>query len=163
MTSTAAVRWRAIATAAAAALAVAVVGGTLTDLGPWYQNLVKPAWKPPDLAFGPIWTLIFALAATAGVLGWRRAETRARREWLIGLFALNGFLNIGWSLIFFRLQRPDWAFVEVGLFWFSIVLLIVFFWRFSRISSLLLAPYLIWVTLAGALNLAIVRLNPPFG
>ncbi len=162
MSGVAAARWRAVLVAAAAALAVAVIGGTLTDVGPWYQSLRKPDWKPPDLAFGPIWTVIFALAAAAGVIGWRRAETRSRREWLIALFLMNGFLNVLWSLLFFRLQRPDWALTEVAALWVSVALLIGFFWRFARLCSLLLAPYLLWVSIASALNLYVVQANAPF-
>jgi tryptophan-rich sensory protein len=145
------------------AIAVAAIGGTLTDLGPWYQRLRKPSWQPPDAAFGLIWTVIFALAAAAGYIGWRRATSRERREWLIGLFSLNGFLNVLWSLLFFRLKRPDWALDEVAGLWLSIGLLMVFLAPFARLSSVLLAPYLIWVSIAAALNLAVVQTNAPFG
>jgi tryptophan-rich sensory protein len=82
---------------------------------------------------------------------------------LIGLFALNGFLNIAWSLLFFQLRRPDWAQVEVIALWVSVLVLILFVWRRSMTAALLLVPYLGWVTLAGYLNLTIVRLNGPFG
>jgi tryptophan-rich sensory protein len=148
---------------AGAAIAVAAVGGTLTDLGPWYQGLVKPAWQPPGPAFGVIWTVIYALSTASAVTAWRAAQRPATRDWIIGLFALNGFLNVTWSLLFFRLRRPDWAMVEQAPFWLSILLLIAFLWRISRVSSLLLTPYIAWVTIAGVLNLAILRLNPPFG
>ncbi len=154
---------RAVLVAALAALAVAVVGGTLTDLGPWYQALRKPAWQPPDAAFGLIWTTIFALSAVCGVVAWRRAPSASTREWLLGLFAMNGFLNVFWSLLFFRFKRPDWALTEVVAFWLSIALLMVFVGRFSRLGALLLAPYLIWVTVAAALNFEVARLNAPFG
>ena len=150
-----------IAGALAAAL-VAALGATMTDLGPWYRDLRKPAWQPPDWAFGPAWTLIFALTALSGVISWRSAPDRTRREWIIGLFALNGFLNILWSALFFRAKRPDWALVEVVFLWLSIVWLIAGATRHSRSARLLLVPYIAWVTFAAILNLAIVRLNGPF-
>jgi translocator protein len=156
-------RWKAVAAAAGAALAVAVLGGLSTDIGPWYRSLVEPSWKPPDSLFGPVWTLIYACAAVAGVKAWQRAESRAWREWMLGLFALNAFLNVSWSLLFFRLRRPDWALAEVGLLWLSILALAVFLGRVSRTSAWLMAPYLAWVALAAALNFAVVRLNGPFG
>ncbi len=162
MTETRSTRLRAVVVAALAALAVAAIGGTVTDLGPWYRGLMKPTWQPPDAAFGVIWTVIFALAAASGVMAWRNAQSAFNREWIIGLFALNGFLNVFWSLLFFRLHRPDWALVEVTAFWLSIVLLMVFLARLSRGASALLAPYLVWVTIAAALNYEVVRLNAPF-
>jgi benzodiazapine receptor len=155
-------RLRAILVAAVAALAVAAIGGTVTDLGPWYRGLAKPSWQPPDAAFGIIWTTIFALAAASGAIGWRAAKSSAAREWMIGLFALNGFLNVFWSLLFFRLRRPEWAMVEVTSLWLSVAILIVFFRRISPLSAWLLAPYLLWITIAAALNFEVVRLNPPF-
>ena len=53
-----------------------------------------------------------------------------------------------WSLLFFRLRRPDWAFAEVTFLWLSILLLIVVCWRVSRVAAVLLLPYLVWVTFA---------------
>lgn len=149
--------------AAFAATLVAVLGATVTDTGPWYQSLTQPRWAPPPAAYGVGWTVIFALAALAGVTAWRAMRNRRESDWLIGLFALNGFLNILWSLLFFRFHRPDWAVIEVIALWVSILLLIVFIWRRSIPGALLLLPYLGWVTFAGYLNMTIVRLNAPFG
>lgn len=148
--------------AAGAALAVAGLGALMTDLGDWYRQLEQPAWKPPDWLFGPAWTLIFGLAATAGVAAWRQAPDRASREWLLALFALNGFLNVLWSLLYFRLRRPDWALLEVGLLWLSVLLLILVLGRYCRQARWLLLPYLAWISVAGALNWGTVQLNGPF-
>ncbi len=153
----------AVLVAAAAAAAVAAVGGTLTRIGAWYHSLAKPGWTPPDPAFGAIWTAIYAMTALSAVLAWRASRRAVTREWLIGLFALNGFLNVMWSLLFFAFRRPDWALVEVVALWLSIVALIAFTWPLSRRAALLLAPYLAWVTVASLLNLEVVRLNGSFG
>lgn len=148
--------------AAIAASAVAALGATITDLGPWYQSLVKPDWTPPDPAFGLGWTVIFTLTALAAVTAWRAAPTSQVSDTLIGLFAFNGFLNITWSLIFFRMQRPDWAFAELMLLWLSILALIIICSRYSKLAGLLLVPYLVWVSFAGALNWRVIELNGPF-
>jgi tryptophan-rich sensory protein len=145
-----------------AALIVALLGGTITDLGPWYESLHKPAFTPPRPVFPIAWTTIFALAACAGVTAWRAARDCRTSDTLIGLFALNGFLNVLWSLLFFRLQRPDWAFAELLLLWVSIASLIVYCLRLSRTASALLLPYLAWVSVAGMLNWQVVQLNGPF-
>ena len=154
--------WKPILFAAVAAACVAGLGALTTDIGAWYLSLAEPSWKPPDIWFGPAWTLIFACAAIAGVLAWRRAGTKARREWTLCLFALNAFLNLLWSLLFFRLHHPDWALMEVGFLWASIALLIVYLGGWSPPSRWWLAPYLVWVSFAAVLNLDVVRLNSPF-
>lgn len=152
-----------VTVATVAALCVAALGATVTDLGPWYQGLDKPDWNPPDVVFPMGWTVIYALITVSAITAWRAARTSAEAEWVIGLFALNGFLNISWSLFFFRLQRPDWAFVEVIVLWLSILVLIVYCGRFSKRAAALLVPYLAWVSFASALNWAVVELNAPFG
>jgi tryptophan-rich sensory protein len=151
-----------VAVGAAAAMVVAGAGTTMTELGPWYQGLQQPTWAPPDWAFGVIWTIIFSLTTIAGVSAWRRSPDSRTSEALIGMFAFNGFLNLLWSFLFFKMQRPDWALIEVALLWLSILALIVMTARYARTAALLLVPYLVWVTIAAALNYDIVVLNSPF-
>lgn len=152
-----------IAIAGISAVLIAAIGGTLTDLGPWYRNLEPPAWAPPDILFPVAWTVVLALWALAAVETWRWLGTRREAETLIGLFALNGFLNILWSLLFFRLQRPDWALIEMVFLWVSILIMMLWCGKRSRLAAVLLLPYLLWVSVAGVLNLAVVQLNGPFG
>jgi len=155
-------RWRPIAVAAPAAMAVAGLGASATDIGPWYQVLRKPSWQPPDWLFGPAWTLIYGLIALSGVLAWNAARDRRHRLNIVGVFALNALLNVGWSELFFNFHRPDWALTEVAVFWLSIVLLIMAASSASHAAGWVLTPYLAWVTFAGVLNFAVVRLNAPF-
>lgn len=148
--------------AAAWAVAVALLGIWATELGPWYRALRQPDWKPSDLWFGPAWTLIYALAATAAVKAWFGCAARRQRLQLVAAYVLNGALNVLWSWLFFRARRPDWALLEVGLLALSIVLLIALAARASASAAWLLLPYLLWVSFAALLNLAVVRLNAPF-
>lgn len=142
--------------------ATAGIGGALTELGPWYFSLRQPEWKPPDVAFGVIWTLIFTLCAFSALLAWQASDSAAKRRRVAVLFGLNAALNIFWSALYFKLQRPDWALMEVVFLWFSIVCLMVGLWRLSRWASLLLLPYFFWVSIASVLNLQTVVLNGPF-
>ena len=139
MNAFAAQRWPPVAAAALAAFLVGALGAAATDLSPWYQAL-----------------------AMSGVLGWTRAPNARCRVWMLGLFALNGGLNIFWSALFFHLQRPDLALVEVGFLWLSVALLALHLRSWSRTASLLLLPYLAWVAFAAWLNMAIVEMNGPF-
>ena len=148
--------------AAGATTLVAGLGMAGTDLGPWYKGLKQPEWKPADVWFGPAWTLIYVLSATAAVKAWFGRGTQRSRQALVVAFAVNGSLNVLWSWLFFRLRRPDWALAEVGVLWLSIVLLIGLAARASTVAGWLLAPYLAWVSFAASLNLSVVRLNAPF-
>ncbi len=154
--------WQPIVTATLIAVAVAAVGGVLTEIGPWYNSLRFPPWKPPNWAFGPVWTTIFTLCVISAVMAWTGAGSSGQRAGLIGLFLANAALNIFWNILFFRWRRPDWALVETVFLWLSVLALMLFIWPISPTASLLLLPYIVWVSIAGMLNLAIVRLNAPF-
>jgi benzodiazapine receptor len=150
-----------IGAAAASAAAVAGLGALSTELGPWYYALHKPSWQPADWLFGPAWTLIFALCALSAIFYWHDHHGREDRMRALAAFAANAFFNLTWSLLFFRLKRPDWALFEVGFLWLSILVLIVLLSRGSRRAAWLLVPYLAWVSFAAVLNWKIVQLNAP--
>jgi len=137
-------------------------GGLMTPIGTWYANLRKPRLQPPNWAFGPAWTIILGLAAWSAVVAWNAAPDAAARTSVVILFATNAVAHLLWSPLFFRLRRPDWALVEVVFLWGSILALVVGLWPISPFASLLIVPYLLWVSFAAWLNWAIVRLNRPF-
>ncbi len=148
--------------AVVATICVLGAGGALTEIGPWYHSLRSPPWRPPNWAFGPVWTTIGIFTCAAAVIIWRASPTAWDKIETIGLFAINAVLNIVWSLLFFKLKRPDWALIEVVFLWLSILALILGFYPRSPLAAALLVPYLIWVSIASVLNRAMVRLNAPF-
>src|SRR6185437_9383329 len=129
------------------------VGGSTATVGPWYRDLRKPSWNPPNRVFAPVWTLILGLAA------WSGAVSSNEHVRILVLFGINIVLYLLWTPLFFNLRRPDWALIEIPFLWLSIVSLILGLAPLSPTSSWLLAPYLLWVTFAAFLNLTIVRLN----
>jgi tryptophan-rich sensory protein len=144
------------------ALILAGAGGALTEIGPWYRNLRKPRLQPPDWLFGPAWTVILGLAAAAGVLAWQGARTPDEHLRVAIYFADNFVFHLLWSPLFFKLKRPDWALVEVGFLWCSILAMVIGLAPFSPLASWLVVPYLLWVSFAAWLNYAIVALSKPF-
>jgi translocator protein len=157
-----AISWPALLVAGLVAVVTAVAGGVMTVTGPWYHGLSKPGWKPPDWAFGPVWTTIFVLSTLSAAIAWGKAPSGDVRAMIVGLFLLNVGLNMLWNILFFVRRRPDWAFVETGALWLSVLALMIAIWPLSTLASLLLTPYLVWVSIAWVLTGAIVRLNAPF-
>jgi tryptophan-rich sensory protein len=152
-----------VAGAIAWAMTAGLFGGLMTEIGPWYRELRKPSWQPPQWLFGPAWAVILGSAAWAGALAWNHAADHATQERVSILFAVNLAFHLLWTPLFFRLKRPDWSLIEVIFMWLSVASLVIGLTPISGVAGLLLAPYLAWVSFATALNLAIVRLNPPFG
>jgi tryptophan-rich sensory protein len=137
--------------------AVAGVGGwaTAPNIPNWYAGLVKPSWTPPGWIFGPVWSVLYLCMAVAAWLAWRKSDNVLPMI----LFAIQLALNAAWSWLFFGLQSPGLAFLDIVLLWIAIAGTTVVFWRRSPIAGMLFLPYLAWVSFAASLNFAIWRLN----
>jgi tryptophan-rich sensory protein len=140
--------------------AVAGAGSVFTGLSldSWYRDLAKPAWTPPNWIFGPVWTTLYAMIAVAGWIAWRRTP-RAERRGVFGPYVAQLGLNLAWSGLFFGLRSPLLGLIGIVGLWATIAWASAGFWRVSRTAGVLLAPYLAWVTFAGALNAALWWLN----
>ena len=140
-------------------VSLCLVGGLMTPRADWYARLRKPAWQPPGWAFGPGWTIILGLAAWAAVRAWNAGDAAQQRDVLI-LFGVNGLFHLLWSPLFFKLQRPDWALIEVPFLWASVLAMVIGLWPIDSLAALLILPYLAWVAFAASLNWKVVDLNP---
>jgi translocator protein len=139
-------------------VALAAWFGSQFAPGAWYQALEKPAWTPPSWLFGPVWTVLYAMMGVAAWMVWRERGFSGAPT-ALGLFLLQLVLNAAWSWLFFGLQRPDLAAAEILILWAAIAATIVASWRVRPLAGWLLVPYLLWVSFAAALNVAIWRLN----
>ena len=143
-------------------LSIAILGGLATDLGPWYHALKEPFWKPPDFLFGPIWSTIFILSGIAWVGVKHLTSDVVILSRLNVFFWLNALLNLLWSILYFRFQRPDWSLYEAVFLWLSVLAIFLTIRKISTKYSLYILPYLVWVSIAIVLNWDTVRLNGPF-
>jgi benzodiazapine receptor len=125
----------------------------------FYAQLDRPAWAPPASAFGPVWSLLYALMAVAVWLVWRRHGTAAARGAFM-LFAVQLVFNAAWTWLFFAWQRGALAAVEIGVLWLLIGATVMRFWWLHRGAALLLLPYWAWVSFAAALSFSLWRRNP---
>lgn len=140
-------------------IAAAIGGAASIQAGPFYSQLIRPAWAPPSSVFGPVWTVLYAMMGIAAWLVWRAADSRATRV-PIALFLVQLVLNALWSWLFFRWHHGALAFADILLLGVSIVATTVAFWRIRRLAGALLIPYLAWVSFAAALNYSVWQLNP---
>lgn len=140
---------------------VGIVGSVFTApaIDGWYAELAKPAFNPPAWVFGPVWITLFALMGIAAFLIWMKGLDRRDVRIALGIFIGQLLLNTLWSFIFFGLQNPGAALVEIGLLWLAILATMVAFARISKPVAWLLLPYLFWVSFASYLNYAIWSLN----
>jgi len=140
-------------------LAVGLIGSlfTITGVGSWYSHLARPSFSPPNWLFGPVWTLLYILMGISLYLVITAKKKNKQAAYYI--FAVQLVLNLFWSILFFGMEMPLLAFIEILLLWVSILATIILFSRISRPAAWINLPYLCWVSFATLLNLAIYLLN----
>jgi translocator protein len=131
---------------------------TVSSIPTWYATLNKPAFNPPSWIFAPVWTSLYILMGISFYLIWVKKEN-PKHGFLVSLFLLQLVLNSFWSIIFFGLKSPLYAFVEIIFLWLTILFCVIYFYRVSKTASILLIPYLLWVSFAAILNFEIFMLN----
>ncbi len=124
----------------------------------WFNSLNKPFLNPPDWVFTPVWIFLYILIAISFILFIKGGMTKEKRLPLI-FFIIQLLLNFAWTPVFFGLQSISGALCIIVLMWLFLLLTIIFFFRHSILASILLIPYLIWVSFAFYLNLAYFVLN----
>lgn len=132
---------------------------TVSAIPTWYATLVKPVLNPPSWVFGPVWTTLYALMGIAAFLIWRQGLDRKDMRKALGVFLLQLVLNVIWSIIFFGLHSPSWAFVNIVALWLAIIWTMTMFYKISRPAMWLLLPYILWVSFASYLNFMLWILN----
>jgi tryptophan-rich sensory protein len=135
---------------------VAASSGALFQPGEWYASLNKPSWTPPNWLFPVAWSVLYLLIAIAG---WKVWQVEGIKTALI-VWGISLLINMSWSYIMFERKEIGLALVDLILLWISIVAFMVLAWPVSQTATYLFIPYLMWVSIAGALNFSVWRLNP---
>ena len=117
---------------------------------------IKPPLTPPERAFPFVWSVLFILMGIGAVLIYK---DKYRDDSALGIYALQLVINFFWSIIFFNMRAYLFAFVWLVILWLFIIWMIVKFKRINSLAAYLQIPYLLWVTFAGYLTLAIYILN----
>ena len=132
---------------------------TTPSIPVWYAGLNKPFFQPPGWLFAPVWTMLYLLMGIALYLVWSKGLGHAGVKTALTVFMLQLVLNTLWSVLFFGLNNPLIALVEIAVLWLAILMTIKKFQPISKTAGLILIPYLLWVSFASILNLFIVVLN----
>ena len=142
-----------------AACAAAGTTGAVFQPGAWYRSLDKPSWTPPDRVFPITWMVLYITMSIAAA----RVAVLDGNAHAMAFFALQIALNTLWTPIFFGLRRLGGGMAVLVALWLAVAATLVSFWQLDWIAGALFIPYLIWVTIAGALNFSVWRRNPMAG
>ena len=121
---------------------------------PWYLDN-KPSFTPPNWVFGPVWTILYISIAISLYFAWTNAKNDEKKKIAL-IFGINLIANALWSYLFFGIQNPLSAFINLLVIFGTIIGMIFIAGKIDKKAGWILIPYLIWVGFAGALNLAFV-------
>ena len=140
--------------------AVGLLSGYLTGRGTelYAEMLEKPPLSPPGWVFGVVWTILYTLMGISAARIWTAPPTLARSRGL-NLFIAQLIVNFFWSPIFFNARAYGLALLWLLLLWVLVLLMIWQFRQVDKTAARLQIPYLIWLTFAAYLNVAIAILN----
>jgi len=139
-----------------AACGAAAATGAMFQPGDWYRGLDKPGWTPPDWAFPVVWTILYLSMAYAAM----RVALLPGSGQALAFWAMQIAFNTLWTPVFFGLRRMKAGFVVLCGLWLAVAATMLAFWQLDALAGALMAPYLLWATIAGALNYSVWRRNP---
>ena len=130
--------------------------GAMFPTGEWYKQLNKPSWTPPNWLFPIAWTSIYLLMSFAGA----RVAVLEGSAYAMAFWAMQIAFNALWTPVFFGLRNLKGSLPVMAGLWVSVLGCLVAHFMLDPLAGLALVPYMLWVTFAASLNIALVRLNP---
>ena len=123
---------------------------------PWYSQLIKPSFNPPDWIFAPVWTTLYLMMTVAIWFFW---HSKNRNMNTVYIYFIHLIFNTTWSIIFFVFHNIFLALIILIILIVLIIILIVRFKRVNLLSTYLMIPYLLWSCFALILNVNLLILN----
>lgn len=124
----------------------------------WFDSLNKPFLAPPDWLFTPVWLVLYVMIFASLVLFWGDGITKEKRLPLV-FFIIQLVLNWLWVPVFFGMENILGGFIIIVVMYIFLWLTIITFFKYSKVASLLLLPYLFWISFAAYLNFGYLVLN----
>ena len=134
------------------------IGGiaTISFKEPWYSQLIKSNFNPPDWVFAPVWTTLYLMMTLAIWFYW---HSKNREMNTVYIYFIHIVFNTTWSIVFFGLHQILLALIVLTILIILIIVLIIKFKRVNYVSSYLMIPYLLWSCYALFLNFNLYILN----
>ena len=130
-----------------------------------FDAIKKPPLSPPGIVFPIVWSILYVLMGVARYLLHNLDEQKLSEEqikfrnYTLAIYDIQLFFNFFWSIIFFKFSMYKVAFLWLIILWVLVFIFIKNALKLNKISAYLMIPYLLWITFAGYLNVAIAILN----
>ena len=134
----------------------AATTGAMFEPGEWYDDLDKPSWTPPKLVFPLAWTFLYLAMSVAAA----RVAVLDGAAYAMAFYAVQLAFNTLWTPVFFGLKRMGAGMAIILCLWGAVAATMLSFFALDTFAGLLFVPYLVWVSIASALNYSVWKRNP---
>ncbi len=124
----------------------------------WYDTLHKPYFTPPSYVFPIVWTFLY-ISIILALIFFMKDGFKEGKSMPFYIYLVQMFLNLAWSPVFFGMHKMEYALAIVVLMTALTFIIIVEFYKFSKIASYLMMPYVAWLFFATYLNSAFIWMN----
>lgn len=121
-----------------------------------FEFLNKPPLSPPGFLFPIVWTILYILM---GIASYLVLTSNKSDDFALIFYVIQLIFNFFWSILFFNFEAYLFSFIWLVILWILILITTILFYKISKPAGYFMIPYLLWVTFAGYLNLAIYFLN----
>ena len=141
-------------------LAVGSIAAFITRDGiDTYQMMKTPFLAPPAWLFPIVWTILYILMGLSFYWIMSTESSQKEKEKAILLYEYQLVVNFLWPTFFFSFEWYLFSFLWLVLLWILVLLMILSFWKIDKRAAIINLPYLLWLTFAAYLNLAVWWVN----
>lgn len=117
----------------------------IVDYEPWFQ--------PPGWVVGPIWLVLYTMIAISFMMMLSKKEEISNSNVIIALFVIQLLVNLMWPNVFNSAEYLTSFLMIVIMVVFTVIYAYVTY-EPAKEASILVWPYILWVSFAGIINFA---------
>lgn len=141
-------------------LLIGLLSSFLTkDMMAQYGTMSKPPLSPPTIIFPIAWTILYVLMGISAAMIYTKGGASNYRSIGLTLHIVQLILNFFWSLIFFNMKQYTVSFIWLVILWLVVFSMMLNYKKISNTAFFLNIPYIVWLTFAGYLNLAVAVMS----
>ena len=118
-----------------------------------FDSDYEPWFEPPGWIIGPIWLVLYTMLAISFTMMLAKREAIPNSNLVIGLFVIQMIANLMWPNVFNSAEYLASFLLIVVMAVFTAIYAYMIY-DHAKEASMLVWPYIVWVTFAGLINIA---------
>lgn len=118
-----------------------------------FDSDYEPWFEPPGWIIGPIWLVLYTMLAISFTMMLAKRDAIPNSNLVIGLFVIQMIANLMWPNVFNSAEYLASFLLIVVMAVFTAIYAYMIY-DHAKEASMLVWPYIVWVSFAGLINIA---------